>query len=213
MPSDLELILDGPADAPMPIALAHGAGVGMDAPFMNAFAAGIARSGYRVVRFEFPYMADRRKAGKKRPPDQEPVLRDAWLRIVEKLGSERLVIGGKSMGGRMASLIADEAGVVGLICLGYPFHPVGQSDKLRVEHLRTIKTPTLILQGERDPFGNREEVAGYALSPVIEVKWIEDGDHSFEPRKSSGRTERQNWETGIGEIESFLKSLKVRKKD
>jgi len=79
-------------------------------------------------------MASQRVTGKKKPPDREPVLRETWLRVIEVLGREGLVIGGKSMGGRIASLIADEAGVAGLICLGYPFHPTGKSDRLRVEH-------------------------------------------------------------------------------
>ena len=94
----------------------------------------------------------------------------------------------------------------GLVCLGYPFHPVGKPDKLRVEHLEKIKTPTLIVQGERDPFGSREEVEGYKLSSAIQVKWIEDGDHSFKPRKSSGRTEQQNWEKAVAEIAAFVQS-------
>jgi predicted alpha/beta-hydrolase family hydrolase len=123
------------------------------------------------------------------------------------LGSKGLVIGGKSMGGRIASLIADEAGVAGLICLGYPFHPVGKPNQLRVEHLRTIKTPTSIVQGERDPFGNREEVRGYELSSFIRLRWMKDGDHSFKPRKSSGRTEQQNWQAALDEIENFLAEL------
>jgi len=80
-------------------------------------------------------MASFRKMGKRKPPDREPVLRETWLRVVELVGRKNLVIGGKSMGGRMASLIADEAGVAGLVCLGYPFHPVGQPDRLRVQHL------------------------------------------------------------------------------
>jgi predicted alpha/beta-hydrolase family hydrolase len=135
------------------------------------------------------------------------VLREAWLKVIENLGHEGLVIGGKSMGGRIASLVADEAGVAGMVCLGYPFHPVGKPDKLRVEHMRTIKTPTLILQGERDPFGGREEVAKYKLSPAIRVGWIMDGDHSFKPRKSSGTTEEKNWRAALEEIGSFLESL------
>jgi predicted alpha/beta-hydrolase family hydrolase len=108
------------------------------------------------------------------------------------------------MGGRIASLVADDAGVAGLICLGYPFHPVGNPDKLRVEHLAKIKTPTLIIQGERDPFGTREEVAKYKLSRMVQVTWMVDGDHSFKPRKSSGRTEQQNWNAALAEIEAFL---------
>jgi predicted alpha/beta-hydrolase family hydrolase len=112
------------------------------------------------------------------------------------------------MGGRIASLIADDAGVAGLVCLGYPFHPEGKPEQLRVAHLEFIKTPTLILQGERDPFGTREEAVGYKLSSAIRVTWLEDGDHSFTPRKSSSRTEEQNLEEAVGEIVSFVEGLK-----
>ena len=174
---------------------------------MNAIAAGLAANGFRVARFEFPYMAQRRESGKGRPPDREPVLRETWLKVVETLGPDRLVIGGKSMGGRIASLVADEAAVAGLVCLGYPFHPVGKPSQLRVEHLRTIKTPTLIVQGERDPFGTRDEVAAYGLPSAIRIKWLVDGDHSFKPRKKSGVSEQQNLETAIDEIRSFLTQL------
>jgi predicted alpha/beta-hydrolase family hydrolase len=152
-------------------------------------------------------MASKRVTGKTKPPDREPVLRDTWLRVIEMLGSEGLVIGGKSLGGRIASLVADDAGVAGLVCLGYPFHPVGEPHRLRVEHLKTIQTPTLIVQGERDPFGSREEVTGYTLSPAAQITWVQDGDHSFKPRKSSGRTEAQNWEGALGEVVAFLQAL------
>src|SRR5947209_5742628 len=148
---ETELLFTGPAQAARTLALAHGAGAGMDTAFMEAFAMGLADRGLRVARFEFPYMAERRKSGKKRPPDREPVLREAWLEVVEQLGADGLLIGGKSMGGRIASLIADQANVAGLVCLGYPFHPVGKPDRLRVGHLRALRTPTLILQGTRDP--------------------------------------------------------------
>jgi predicted alpha/beta-hydrolase family hydrolase len=161
---DPQLLFDGPARASRTIALAHGAGAAMDAPFMTAVAHGLADHGFRVARFEFPYMAIRRESGKKKPPDREPVLRATWLQVIELLGREGLVIGGKSMGGRIASLVADDAGVAGLVCLGYPFHPVGKPDRLRVEHLAAIKTPMLIVQGERDPFGCRDAVDGYTLS-------------------------------------------------
>ncbi len=201
------LIFTGPVKANRTILLAHGAGAGMDTPFMNAFADGLAQLGIRVVRFEFPYMAERRKLGKKHPPDREPVLRQTWLDVIEQLGAEGLVIGGKSMGGRIASLIADEAGVAGLVCLGYPFHPTGNPDKLRIEHLRTLKTPTLIVQGERDPFGNRTEVRDYQLARKIRIHWLPDGDHSFKPRKSSGQTIERNLEQAVGTIVSFLNKL------
>jgi uncharacterized protein len=201
--SEPELLIDGPRRAPTTIVLAHGAGAGMDTEFMNAFAEGLAGHDIRVVRFEFPYMATRRETGKSRPPDREPVLRETWLRVIEAVRAERLFIGGKSMGGRIASLIADEAQVAGLVCLGYPFHPTGKPDRLRIEHLQTLKTPTLILQGERDPFGNRQEVEAYRLSKQVRLHWLADGDHSFKPRKASGRTQEENWREGIEAIIAF----------
>ncbi len=179
----------------------------MDSPFMQSMAVGLADHGFRVVRFEFPYMAQRRNGRGSRPPDKEPVLRRAWRDVIARLSPERLVIGGKSMGGRMASLVADEAGVGGLICFGYPFHPTGQPDRLRTEHLRTLKTPTLILQGERDAFGNRQDVAGYELSNSIRLHWLLDGDHSFKPRKSSGRTEEDNWREAVRVAGEFVRAL------
>lgn len=204
MPALPMLIFDGPKDARRTIALAHGAGAGMDTPFMNAFAAGLADLGFRVARFEFPYMANRRADGQRRPPDREPVLRGTWLEVVNALGRDHLVIGGKSMGGRIASLVADEAGVKGLICLGYPFHPVGKPKQLRVAHLETLRTPALILQGTRDPFGNREEAAGYPLSPLITLHWLEDGNHDLTPRKLSGRSQQQNWQEALATIATFM---------
>jgi len=108
------------------------------------------------------------------------------------------------MGGRIASMVADETGVDGLVCLGYPFHPPGHPEKLRTTHLERLVTPALFVQGTRDPFGTHEEVAGYRLSPAIRFHWSEDGDHSLKPRKSSGRTEPQNLEEAIAAIRGFL---------
>jgi uncharacterized protein len=199
-----DFLVNGPQQADFTIALAHGAGAAMDTPFLEHFAMKLADNGYRVVRFEFPYMATKRATGKSKPPDREPVLRETWMTVIERLDPDRLVIGGKSMGGRIASLVADEAKVAGLICLGYPFHPVGRPDKLRVEHLKAIKTPTLIAQGERDSFGSRAEVAEYKLSPAVEVHWLKDGDHGFKPRKASGTTEQKNLESALQAILTFL---------
>jgi uncharacterized protein len=207
MAAEFDFLFDGPTKAKTMIALALGAGAAMDSPFIDFFAKHLGKRGFRVVRFEYPYRAGKRVTGKSKPPDREPVLRETWLKVIEKLGPKGLVIGGKSMGGRIASLVADEAGVAGLVCLGYPFHPVGKADKLRVEHPKTIKTPTLIVQGERDPFGTREEVPGYKLSKAGRVVWMKDGDHSLRPRKLSGRTEEQNWAAAVGEIVEFLKTL------
>ena len=111
------------------------------------------------------------------------------------------------MGGRIASMIADEAGVAGLACLGYPFHPPGKPEKLRTEHLETLKTPALILQGERDPFGRREEVEGYALSSAIDVQYLPDGNHDLQPRKSSGHTRDGNRVAAVAAIHAFVGGL------
>jgi uncharacterized protein len=177
----------------------------MDSPYMNRVAEGVAECGIRVVRFEFPYMAARRSGGKRGAPDREPVLLDSWRQVVSELGGgPSVAIGGKSMGGRMASLIADEIHVRALICLGYPFHPPGQPEKLRTKHLAGLQTPTLIIQGERDPFGTPPEVSRYDLSPSIRVEWIKDGDHSLKPRVSSGATEKGNLSRAIDLICQFV---------
>jgi uncharacterized protein len=195
---------DGPEAARTKLVLAHGAGASIDSPFLEHIASALACRGIRVVRFEFPYMEARRH-GRRPPPDREPVLRAAWRdRIAAEGGGDRLVIGGKSLGGRMASLVADETEVRALVCLGYPFHPPGKPERLRVAHLAELRTPTLIVQGSRDPFGARDDVARYELSRAIRISWIEDGDHSFKPRASSGRTERQSLDEAVEAIAEFL---------
>ena len=181
-------LTDGPKNAKHLFLFAHGAGAGMQHPWMTKVAKALGDSGIRVVRFNFPYMDARRGA-----PDRQPVLLDTWRRVVDEHGGgAKVAIGGKSMGGRMASMVADELGVRALVCFGYPFHPPGKLEQLRTAHLAEIRTPTLILQGERDPFGTREEVAGYRLSKAIEIEWLVDGDHSLKPRKASGQTEAGN---------------------
>ena len=197
----------GPADAALTFAFAHGAGAPMDTPFMTFFADGLADRGWQVLRFEFPYMAKRRIDGKRRPPDRAPLLLAGWQAVIDRLGPERLVIGGKSMGGRMASLVAERAGVRGLVCLGYPFHPAGKPERLRTEHLEALSVPTLILQGSRDAMGNREEVSGYRLSAGIDLHWAEDGDHDLKPRKASGRSAEQNWQEALQALHAFLQHL------
>ncbi len=201
------LLYDGPRDARVTLVLAHGAGAPMDSAFMQSIAQGVAERNIRAVRFEFPYMEQRRRDGKRRAPDREPRLLDAWREVIRELGAGRLVIGGKSLGGRMASLIAEETGVLGLICLGYPFHPPGKPERLRIAHLMPLDIPALVLQGERDPFGNISEVAGYGLPPNIRVRWLADGDHSFVPRKRSGRTEADNLAEAVNEIADFVHEI------
>lgn len=179
---------------------------------MAAIASGLGRKGWRVVRFEFGYMARMRVCGRRQGPDRMPLLQEAFrqqVRLELAAWPQRpLFVGGKSMGGRVASLLVDEvaatAGVRGCLCLGYPFHPPGKPLTLRTEHLAELQAPTLILQGERDAFGKREEVESYGLSPQVQVKWIPTGEHSFKPTKASGLSEAQNWATAVGLVDSFL---------
>ena len=185
------------------LVLAHGAGGRMNSPFLNFIAEGLAEGGVRVVRFEFPYMHERRRV-----PDPPGVLMDAWRAVIEKLGGgPQLVIGGKSLGGRIASMIADDIGARGLACLGYPFHPPGKPQQLRTAHLEALRTPTLIVQGERDAFGRPEEVGGYKLSPSIRIEWLPDGDHSFKPRRQSGHTEKENLDRAVSLLAAFISQL------
>jgi hypothetical protein len=185
----------------------------MYSPFMAAIASGLAESGWRVVRFEFPYMARMRETGRRQGPDRMPILQEAFqeqVRLEKAEWPERPVfIGGKSMGGRVASLLVDELaasdGVRGCLCLGYPFHPPGKPLQLRTEHLADLRTPTLILQGERDSLGRREEVESYNLSPQVQLGWITSGDHSFKPTRSSGLSEAENWATVGALSDKFLR--------
>ncbi|MCD9115406.1 alpha/beta family hydrolase [Pseudomonas bijieensis] len=192
---------------PATLILAHGAGAPMDSGFMEEMAARLAAHGVNVLRFEFPYMAQRRLDGGRRPPNPAPKLLECWREVyatVRPYVAGRLAIGGKSMGGRMASLLADELGADALVCLGYPFYAVGKPQKPRVEHLATLKTRALIVQGERDALGNREAVQGYALSPGIEVMWLVAGDHDLKPLKASGFSHEQHLEAAAQGVAGFL---------
>ena len=188
--------------------LAHGAGAPMDSPFMNSIAEDVTAAGIEVIRFEFEYMAKRRDDGIRRGPDRAPELITRFKEVLGLVGpANEVVIGGKSMGGRVASMIADQVGAAGVVCLGYPFHPPGKPERLRTSHLETIVTPTLIVQGTRDRFGTEEEVASYSLSPSIELAWMGDGDHSFKPRKKSGRTLEQNLEAAADVVIKLVQRL------
>jgi predicted alpha/beta-hydrolase family hydrolase len=209
---DQNIIIDGESRDGWVLLLAHGAGQGMDSPFMAGIAEAIAGVGIAVVRFNFPYMVKAMASGRKRPPDREQLLRDSFQQaIAEQVAAgierRRLVIGGKSMGGRIASLIADGQQIAGLVCLGYPFHPPGRPERLRTAHLQGIRTPTLICQGERDPFGRREEVEAYPLSSAINIHWVNDGEHSFKPRKASAVTQEDNLRAAATAMADFIAGL------
>ena len=203
----MTFLSDGPAGAPV-FLFAHGAGAPMDTPWMNRVARGIASHAIRVVRFEFPYMAARREGKKKGAPDRQPVLLDTWREVIrEHGGGAHVAIGGKSMGGRMATMIADEMQVRGVVCFGYPFHPPGKPEQLRTAHLETMRTPALFVQGTRDEFGSKEEVANYRLSKTIRFEWIPDGNHSFKPRAASGADEAGNVALAVDAAVRFLKAV------
>lgn len=183
-------------DSPSPIArliLAHGAGAGKEHDFMQRIAQKLASQHIEVVLFNVPYMQVIKETGKRRPPDKAEKLLMHFSEVVAKVTAERALlptfIGGKSMGGRMATMLLDTLNdVIGAVALGYPFHPPGKPEKTRTAHLQSLCKPLLIVQGERDTFGRREEVVDYELSNTIELRFLNDGDHSFKPRKASGET-------------------------
>jgi hypothetical protein len=210
----------GPADARMRFLCAHGAGAGMETPFLETIAALLADRGIAMLRFEFSYMAGRGAGGSRRPPPKAERLVDEYRAAVAAAAPDRrrrvpLLIGGKSMGGRVASLVADElhaaGGIAGLVCLGYPFHPPGKPDRLRTAHLGALACPALIVQGERDPFGSRAEVEALAaaghLSPAIRFHWAGDGDHDLGPRGGSGFTRKANLAAAADAVAAFAKGL------
>ena len=156
------------------------------------------------------------RTGQRRPPNGGRILRQAYADVIrhcidrEHCPPERLIIGGKSMGGRVASMIADEHRVAGVVCLGYPFHPPKQPLKLRTDHLRTLRAPALICQGERDVFGTRAEVGTYGLSPSIRLHWLAGGDHDFRPPRSTGIAPGANLISAAEAVIAFIRALPVR---
>ena len=191
---------------------AHGAGAGMDSDFMLQVSQQLNDHGIEVKRFEFPYMKKIRAEGKRRPPDRMPKLLSSFEEELTAISREKMIlIGGKSMGGRVASLLAAshgcELGIEAVICFGFPFHPPKKLEKFRGEHLETINIPTLILQGERDPFGTEDEITNYLLSKHVRVNLIKDGDHSFKPRVKSGTTFNRNIECAVNHIISFVDEI------
>lgn len=183
---------------------AHGAGAGKDHPFMQTIASGLAAKGIRVVRFNFPYMIKSQQDGKRRPPDRAPKLLEAYTQLIEHYAPQSLVIGGKSMGGRMASHLAEHPQVSAVACLGFPFHPPGKPERNKGDHLAALTKPCLILQGERDTFGSKAELESQALSTSVRLQFIADGDHSFAPRKSSGYSLDANLAFAIEHLAQFI---------
>jgi len=195
---------------------AHGAGAGMDSEFMLSLSERLAAYGLEVKRFEFSYMKKVRAEGKRRPPDRMPKLLSSYEDQIRLHDTDKQIfIGGKSMGGRVASLLAAEKGellnIKGVVCLGFPFHPPAKPNNYRGEHLIDIETPTLIVQGERDPFGTRAEIAKFDFSDQVQVEFLVDGDHSFKPRVKSGVTLEENLTHSAESIINFIKINHIQK--
>ena len=205
-------------DAPV-LLLAHGAGAPMDSDFMEAIAQRIAARGMTVARFEFQYMAARRHGGVKRPPPRIEVLAGEYRAAVAAIRTlspdAPLLIGGKSMGGRVASMIAGDLlgqrQISGCVCLGYPLHPPKKPASLRTAHLTGMTCPTLIAHGERDPLGTRTEFESLTragvMSAAIQFAWIRDGDHDLKPRAASGRSHADNLDAAADAVSAFVAQL------
>ncbi|MBN2752063.1 MAG: alpha/beta hydrolase [Rhodospirillaceae bacterium] len=203
------LLIDAASNPHAILLFAHGAGAPMDSPFMTAMATRLAARGVTVVRFEFPYMSKRRTEGGKRPPDRMPALLSAFHNTMvtarDRWPHLPLFIGGKSMGGRVAAMIATEIPPTGVICLGYPFHAAGKPTTAeRLAPLLAPCCPVLIVQGDRDALGNAETIASLALSPLVQVRWIPDGDHSLKPRKTSGLSAEDALTAAAEAISTFM---------
>jgi predicted alpha/beta-hydrolase family hydrolase len=198
-------LVDGPPDASATLLLAHGAGAGMEHEWMATMATLLAAHGLRVVRFEFPYMAARRR-GRRPGPDRMDKLLACYREVFDAQRSP-VVLAGKSMGGRAATMLADEVDCAGVVAFGYPFHPPGKPENLRTAHLERLQTRTLIVQGERDPFGTPEEVATYPLADAVAVTWLADGDHSLKPRKRSGFTYEANLARAADAAATFCREV------
>ena len=203
------LLVDGQKGAPA-LLLAHGSGAPMDTPFMNEVTAFVVSHGMRVVRFEFAFMAGRRTTGKKPPPPKAEKLIGEFLQVLEEIEAPAVFIGGKSLGGRVASMMAqqcfDEGKTAGLVCLGYPFHPPGKPDKLRTDHFTNYNCPSLVCQGENDPFGKRVEIEQYDLPASLVFHWAPFGNHDLAPPKRSGLTAQDNWSDVGAAVARFMKN-------
>lgn len=215
------LLIENAENAVANFVFAHGAGADMQHEFMNQVTQLLVAEQVNVIRFNFTYMSKRKLDDKRYPPDRMPKLLFAYQEVLKHVAEQimadnitpnlPLFIGGKSMGSRVAATLLQDVNfkdvsdnVLGLICLGYPFHPQKQPDKLRLEPLINGTTKTLIIQGERDALGNKEEVLNYQLPSHCQCVFLDDGDHSFKPRVKSGFTQIQHVNRAAKQIAEFI---------
>jgi len=187
--------------------IAHGAGAGQDSTFLQRLREALADQGVQTLAIEFAYLQRMRREGRRLPPPRIDHLVGeftAWCDLLSHPELPPLWLGGKSLGGRVASLVAARDGAAGLALCGYPFHPPARPDRLRLDRWPVLACPTLVVQGTRDPFGTRDEVAGYDLPSVARLHWLEDGDHDWKPRRASGLTQAALIDQGAAAIAAFL---------
>jgi predicted alpha/beta-hydrolase family hydrolase len=202
-----EFLINGDAGCPT-LVLAHGAGAGMESDFMTYVATELAQKGIRTARFNFLYMQQQLLTGKRRPPDRQPKLLAHYSEVLDKLAlTQPFFIGGKSMGGRMATILATQRDFAGVVVFGYPFHALGKSEKVRVDHFPELTSPVLICQGERDAMGSALDVAQYRLAANMNIEWYADGDHDLKPRKSSGLSHEQHLQAAIERVSQFIHAI------
>jgi uncharacterized protein len=205
---DVSVIVDGSERSQATVVLAHGAGADMNHAYMEAFARGLAAKDLTVYRVNFLYSRQRKKA-----PDRQAVLEETYNAVLDFIRESidgPLFVGGKSMGGRIASHIVAEGAVAdGLVFLGYPLHPPGRPDRIRDEHLAAIKIPMLFVEGTRDPFCPLDTLdkVRSGLPGQTDIVVIDDGDHSLKVRKSSGRSTDEAWQEAIAAIARWISEL------
>lgn len=209
--SHFECLDNKPLEPWAQLFLAHGAGTGWDHEWLNTIAQYFVEQGVWVRRLEFPYAQQMRETGKRRPPQPVAQLQAYFAEILTQHRDESVpcFVGGKSMGGRVATMLAGSdmsVAVHGVVALGYPFHPVKKPENLRLAPLQDTKKPVLVVQGTRDAFGTLEEVLAYELGNNVKLFWLEDGDHDFKPRKASGLTQSELIKQSILEAVSFMRS-------
>ncbi|GLX79971.1 alpha/beta hydrolase [Thalassotalea insulae] len=189
------------------VVFAHGAGADKDSEFIEQISIRLNQRAINVLCFNFYYMDKRLLDGKRYPPDRMPKLLSCFEQVLTQVTTELpIFLMGKSMGGRVAATIAGQVlkGVKGVICLGYPFHPQKQPQKLRLEPLQQTQLPVLVVQGDRDALGCRAEIADYQLSELCQINFLPDGDHDLKPRKKSGFSHQAHLDSAVDMIESFI---------
>ncbi|WP_459868444.1 alpha/beta family hydrolase [Halomonas shantousis] len=189
--------------------MAHGAGAGQQSGFMRGVCESLARVGVQTLAFEFRYMQRMQEESRRRPPpkiDQLVTEMARWRDIVTHEGLPAVWLGGKSMGGRVASILAAREEAPGLVMCGYPFHPPGRPDRTRLDHWPMIRCPMLVLQGTRDPFGNREDIESYELPKAAKVHFLEDGDHDWKPCKRTGHTQDALIDEATSRIAAWMRA-------